>query len=221
MHSGTGTLTDIYLNGRSAGRLRCDPPLVPAPGQYLLARVGGDPDDPLAVPVFSAGACPGGFQLAAPIPVDWLPGIQLDIRGPLGKGFQLPQTARFVALVALGGNATRLMALTEPALARGAAVVLLAEQAPQGLPAAVEISPLAALAETLRWADTVLVDTPRAQLPALLNMARETVFTGHGQVLVETAMPCGGLAECGACAVTLRSEFKLACEDGPVFNFRF
>jgi NAD(P)H-flavin reductase len=31
-------------------------------------------------------------------------------------------------------------------------------------------------------------------------------------------MPCGGVADCGACAVETRLGWKLACEDGPVFD---
>jgi len=221
MHSGTGILTDIYLNGRSAGRVRCDPGLVPAPGQYVLARAAHLPDDPLALPVFSAGACPGGFYAAAPIPEDWLPGTHLDIRGPLGKGFQLAPGARFVVLAALGGHSSRLLALAETALAQNAAVVLLAETVPHGLPAAIEISPLSALPETLHWADVLLVDTPRALLPALLRTVAEAGYARDGRVLIETALPCGGLADCGACAVTLRKGYSLACKDGPVFDLRF
>ena len=220
MHSGTGILTDIYLNGRSAARVRCEPGLVPAPGQYVLARAVHLPDAPLALPVFSAGACPGGFYAAAPIPEDWLPGTQLDIRGPLGKGFQLAPGARFIALAALGGSSSRLLALAEPALAQNAAVVLLADPAPQGLPAAIEISPLSALPETLRWADLLLVDTPRALLPALLKTVADTRYARDGRVLIGTPLSCGGLADCGACAVTLRKGYNLACKDGPVFDLR-
>jgi NAD(P)H-flavin reductase len=36
--------------------------------------------------------------------------------------------------------------------------------------------------------------------------------------LVVAPMPCGGLAECGVCAVTTRRGWKLACKDGPVFD---
>lgn len=211
-------LAEIYWNSRSAGRLRCDPRLVPAPGQYLLAHA--HPDDPLAVPVFSAGACPGGFYAAPPLPADWRPGTYLHIRGPLGKGFQLPPAARFVALAAFGQNCSRLLALLEPALAQRASVILLAERVPEGLPAALEISPLAALPETLRWADTLLLDLPRAVLPDLLKMVTPATFSGQAQALLETSLPCGGLAECGACAVPARQGHHLACKEGPVFDLK-
>jgi hypothetical protein len=41
---------------------------------------------------------------------------------------------------------------------------------------------------------------------------------GDAQVLVVTPAPCGGLAECGVCAVTTRRGWKMACKDGPVFS---
>jgi len=31
-------------------------------------------------------------------------------------------------------------------------------------------------------------------------------------------MPCGGLGDCGLCAVDLKRGWKLACKDGPVFD---
>jgi dihydroorotate dehydrogenase electron transfer subunit len=38
------------------------------------------------------------------------------------------------------------------------------------------------------------------------------------KALVMTPIPCGGIAECGACAVPAHRGWKLACRDGPVFN---
>ena len=125
-----------------------------------------------------------------------------------------------MALAAFGKTAARLLALVEPALAQNAALVLLTDHPPQGLPAAVEISPLSALPETLAWTDYLAFDTPRAALPALTQTIRAAAYSGAGQVLVETALPCGGMAECAVCAVTLRKSYKLACKDGPVFELK-
>jgi dihydroorotate dehydrogenase electron transfer subunit len=146
--------------------------------------------------------------------------MQLHIRGPFGKGFQLPATARFVALVSLGNDALRLLALTEAILAQRAALVLLTDRPPEGLPAAIEISRISALAETARWADYIAADLPRAVLPSFLRILVGASYRGEGQVLVETALPCGGMADCGVCAVSLRKGHQLACKDGPVFNLK-
>jgi len=218
MQQGIAELTEITSNGKAAGRIRCDPRRIPAPGQYLLALADHESDAPLATPIFSAGLCPGGFTPAPPLPIHWRPGTRLHIRGPLGKGFQLPAAARFVALAAFGQTPARLLALTGPALAQNAALVLLTDNPPEDLPAAIEISPLSALAETLRWADYLALDAPRSALPALAQALR--AYSRDGQALVETPLPCGGLAECGICAVHLRKSYKLACKDGPVFGLK-
>ncbi|MCX6081633.1 MAG: hypothetical protein NTW32_19060 [Chloroflexi bacterium] len=231
MHTAKGCIEEVYLDGRRAARISCPPALIPAPGQYLLATCDSDQQAALAQAVYSAGICPGGFFAAPALPVHWLPGARLNLRGPLGHGFSLPASARQVALVAFGGNGARVLALLEPALAQKAGVVLLADQPPAGLPLALEIQPLAALSETAPWAAYLAIDLRRPQLPALLNLvtpeqngayANKKPIPARGiiQLLIETPVPCGGLADCGACAVSLRPSAlpRLACKDGPVFD---
>jgi hypothetical protein len=158
-----GRILERFLDvHRAAARIACDSPLIPAPGQYLLAH---DPatDDPLAVPVFLAGTCPEGFLAAPPLPRTWYPGLTLSLRGPLGHGFILPASARRVALAAIDVSPAYLLGLIQPAHAQGAAISLVCDDRPDdpsiaeysghGLPADVEIRPLAALAEVCAWAD--------------------------------------------------------------------
>lgn len=216
----TAQLTEIDMNGKITGRLRCAPQLIPAPGQYLLAWADQDTFSPLATPLFSAGPCPGGFSLASPLPSAWQPGWQINVRGPLGKGFHLPPAARSVALVVVGQTISRLLPLIDLVLAQRAALVLLTDRVPDGLPAAIEISPLSALAETTRWADYLAIDLPRATLPSFLQTLTGAGYHREGQILVETALPCGGMADCGVCAVSLRQNYQLACKDGPVFDLK-
>lgn len=224
-------MEEIYLEGRRAARLSCPPALIPSPGQYLLASSLSAAASALAQPVFSAGSCPGGFYAAGPLPPGWLPGTRLKLRGPLGRGFSLPASARQVALAALDGNCARLLALLEPALAQKASVVLLADQPPANLPIALEIQPISALSETAPWAAYLALDLRRERLPELQarlgllpnnNYAQHKPIPPRGviQALIETPLPCANLAECGACAVSLRpgSRPQLACKDGPVFE---
>ena len=234
MIADTGTIDQIYLDERRAARIACPAGLVPAPGQYLLASAKSNPEASLAQPVYSTGSCPGGFYAAAPLPASsiWLPGTELNLRGPLGHGFNLPVSARKVALAALDGNSARLLALLEPTLAQNASVVLLCDQPPANLPTALEILPISALPETTGWADYLACQVRREGLPELLSLLtpeRNQSYaqsksipprSGSAQALVETPVPCGGLAECGVCAVNLRPGrgFLLACKDGPVFD---
>jgi dihydroorotate dehydrogenase electron transfer subunit len=128
------------------------------------------------------------------------------------------------------------------ALLNGAPVVLVTDLESPDLPPEVEIQPVSALADVAKWADTLAVDLPRESLPGLREklgtegQARATFArppgptgsagaggpwrAGEAQALVITPMPCGGLADCGVCAVTARRGWKMACKDGPVFDLK-
>jgi len=126
-----------------------------------------------------------------------------------------------VALLALGESPGRLLPVLHLALERGAAVVLVAETIPTDMPTDVEIQPTTAMAEVAGWADYLGIDLERDSLPALRRLLAAGGQAGSapaGQVLVAVDMPCGGLAECGVCAVRARRGWKLACVDGPVFE---
>ncbi|NCP88303.1 MAG: hypothetical protein CO094_03855 [Anaerolineae bacterium CG_4_9_14_3_um_filter_57_17] len=217
MHTGTSQIDEIST-GERAARIFCASNLVPAPGKYLLAWALSEPDTPLPAPVFLAETCPGGFYAAAPLPVAWIPGTTLHLTGPLGRGFHLPAIARRVVLVSLGATPARLLALIRPALAQGASVSLLCANPPANLPLAVEILPPDSLTEMAAWADYLALDLPRERLPelALAALAGQTML----EVLLETPLPCGGLGECGVCAVVAGRKIWLACKDGPVFEGR-
>lgn len=221
MRIGSGELVELSLeNGMTGGRMLCSLGLIPAPGQYLLAH---DPatDAPLPAPVFSSGLSAGSFLLAPPIPIDWKPGTVLSLRGPLGHGFTMPATARKVALVAVNGNPYRLLALLASALTQGAAVTLVSETIPDDLSSDVEIQPLCNLLDVAQWSDYLAFDVARESLPQVrerLMVDGQVGAWNEAQALVVTPMPCGGLAECGVCAVSHRRGWKMACKDGPVFN---
>jgi len=215
-----GELVELYLEDRLAGgRLLCPQKLIPSPGRYLLAHDGSN--SPLPVPIFNAGSVPGGFTIAPPIPQSWQPGTLLSLRGPFGRGFSMPVSARRVALVALDKTSARLKPLLIEALGNGASVVLVSNLELPDLPPEVEVQPIAALAEVVSWADYLAIDMTRESLPGLrekLGFTEKTRVKIETQVLVLTSMPCGGIAVCGVCAVTVRRGWKMACKDGPVFN---
>jgi hypothetical protein len=228
MHTGEGLVKEItLLDGSIAARILCVSNLISASGQYLLAHADGS-DEPLSVPVFPAESNLQGFLAAPPIPSAWNPGTRLHLRGPLGHGFALPMSARRVALVAWDNYSARLLPLMDLAHKQEAAVTLVSGAPPEDLPLLVEVQPFSALDEVLKWADYIAVDVERESLPQLRErfgsgqQARGRIGSGHFilnevQVLVSTPMPCGGVAECGVCAVPVKRSWKMACKDGPVF----
>jgi dihydroorotate dehydrogenase electron transfer subunit len=150
-----------------------------------------------------------------------MPGTPLHLRGPLGHGFSLDDTVHRLALAVLKDAISRLMPLAAAALAQDMAVTLYADSPLPLLPSALEVYPLSALPEAPAWADQLALDLSLPKLPGLracLGLNLQEHLPCQAQVLILTPMPCGGLADCGACAVPSRRGWKLACKDGPVFD---
>ncbi len=200
--------------------MTCPPQAIPAPGQYLMAWVEEAPHYELAASLYAASTSAGGFRAALPGPL-MQPGLNLHLRGPLGHGFRPVEGLRRLALAAFDCYPSRLMPLAESALRRGADVALFTNAAIPRLPASFEQYPLDSLPEILSWADFLAIDTPLeglGRLRSTLGLEPGAYLPCPAQVLIFTPMPCGGLAECGACAVMAPRGWKLACKDGPVFD---
>jgi NAD(P)H-flavin reductase len=220
------TLEEIHAGPDGVeGILRCPPTLRPDAGQYLLAHVAGG-DDVLSMPIFVSGIRENGLQLAGPLPAAWFVGTSLIVRGPLGHGFKLPAAARHIVLASLTDHGSRLALLVDTALVQGAlaqevSVVFCGDSPASAYRSEVEMLPLESLADLLAWADFLALDATGDQVSAirkLLHLLPGQRCPVPAQVLVRTPLACGGLAECGLCAVETRHGWKLACEDGPVFD---
>lgn len=198
---------------------------MPAAGQFIQAHNLKETSAPAAVSLFPGGLHPFAnetrhFQTAPGMPHSWLPGDTLLLRGPLGTGFHIPVEAHRVALAAFGPLGAHLLPLAGAVLAAGGEVSLLMDGGFPILPASIEVSPLADLAETLDWADYTACAAPLEDL----HIAREQLSAAGGhanmQMLVHAPMPCGALAACGVCAFTSgQGRSLLACDDGPVFDW--
>ena len=222
MIQAAGEITELWLagSGTVGGRMRCLPAIQPLPGQYLQAYA---PELPgcFSVNLFASEQDKTDVFMAPPLPEDWRVGTRLAVRGPLGRGFRLPEEARRVSVGALDGNAYRLLPLIRQALAQQAMVILFTQHIPQQLPMAVEVLPLISLPEALDWADFLALDVSLdniSSIPARLKLPPGQTCPFPAQILVVASMPCGGVAECGVCGVHTRRGWVLACKDGPVFD---
>ncbi len=221
MRISKGRITEIIsgFGETPAYQLDCPPELIPAPGQYLLVD-DGEADSVVAVHLFRVGTAPEVFlQNPAFQPRHWFPGVELNLRGPLGRGFAPPPEVEHIALAAPNNSVERLL----PLIAENpqADMAVFSDTPLPALPLAVEAYPFDELPDALGWADFLAMDLSSEMLPSLRTKLR---LDPHGrlacaaQALILLPMPCGGLAECGVCAVSARKGFKLACKDGPVFD---
>ena len=226
MKNGEGQVHEVLLDSRAW--ITCATELIPVPGQYLLAHSDGS-ELPLPIPLFFSDSAQNGFISAFDPPFSWRPGTSLCLRGPIGHGFAIPPSARKVALIAFDDSPARLHGLIPIALKQNAEVVMVCNSIVKDLPEVVEIQPLQAMPEIIRWADYAAVDIDRGNMDRLMEklgkqerpagMKRLAVWS-EAQVLVRAPMPCGALAECGVCALTFRREWKMICKDGPVFAMK-
>jgi dihydroorotate dehydrogenase electron transfer subunit len=222
----------IEADGNRTAQLNCQPGGIPRSGQYLLGHHPDEPETALGRPLFQVGLpildvpetdtnAPLSITLG-PIPRSWHPGASIILRGPLGKGFQIPPAVHNLGLIALGESANRLLPLIPEMLARQADIAIFSDHPLPTLPAAVETRPLRAIAEVIAWADFLALDISLDNIPQLrknFGLDQDEYLPCPAQVLVTTPMPCAGIADCGVCAVTSNQKgYRLACKDGPVFN---
>lgn len=219
MRIANGKVEEIFLD--DSVRIHCPPDLTPSPGQYLLAHANAS-DSPLPVPIFfSTDITPNGFR-SAPIKTNWQPGESLVLRGPIGHGFNIPASAQKIALIAFEKSIACLHGLISKALKQNAEIVLLCDSQPTHVPEIIEVQSLKSVPDILKWADYAAIDIAREnmnQLKEMLGKQDESKVKYEAQILIHAPMPCGGVAECGVCALTIRHEWKMICKEGPVFEF--
>jgi dihydroorotate dehydrogenase electron transfer subunit len=162
----------------------------------------------------------------------------MDVVGPLGHGWEIPDGVSHALLVAGGLGAAPLGMLAEQLSERGVAVAMA-----QGAPTASRLvarehfervvrrheiatddgsagesgfvtGPVARLLTDERF-DAVYTCGPEAMQRIVASMARDVDIPC--QVSLERLMGCG-IGACLSCVVSTRSGLKRACVDGPVFD---
>jgi dihydroorotate dehydrogenase electron transfer subunit len=165
-------------------------------------------------------------------------GEKMDVVGPLGRGWQVPETARHALLVAGGLGAAPLGMLAEQLAARGVAVAVA-----QGAPTASRLVArdlFERVARRVEFAtddgtagDRGFVTAPARRLlaeehfdvvytcgPEPMERAIAALANEAGvacQVSLERLMACG-IGACLSCVVSTKSGLRRACVDGPVFD---
>ncbi len=192
------------------------------PGQYLQSK----PVDPsvsiLPVSLFPMSIHDLLVRAVTPAYADWDVNTELTIRGPLGNGFHIPGNCSHLSLAAFDVHPYRLASLARQTVEIGLDVNLYLDPGKtcfdiHDFPKQMEILPLDQLKLVDQWADYLAIDAPFESIESF-NDHLPGQLKCPAEVLIHTAMPCGGLAECGICAVKTKRGWKYVCKDGPVFE---
>lgn len=228
-----GTIIEILVDGSAWVSLPKS--IMPQPGQYLQGWSQADPISPLPISMFPGGidwrTIPEDPQshdvnrelvhIAPPLPTNWGIGTNVNLRGPFGEGFRIPDTVRRLSIISLGNRADVLLPLIQSVLETQGAVAFFSDDVLPQLPMAVEAFPLSAVSELHNWPDYIALELLYEQLPslrAIFGLNTNDKIGVPAYVLVNIPMPCAGVADCGVCTVEGRFSNYLACEDGPVFD---
>lgn len=216
-------LREIGYNGNGyTAHLECTRKIHFHPGQYFLGNCSNNASEIVPYSLYPVAYSNAMLHLA-PCPSDWQAGSHILIRGPFGNGFHLPEEAHRVALFDWEGLAPFLLPLMQQAIHQRAAVVLYTRIPPSPLPPEVEVLPLETLSESFTWCDYLAGIVRRESLSEFFHSTgwkRQSHLPAHAEVLIYTPMPCGGLADCGVCAVPGKRGWALTCKDGPVFSLQ-
>lgn len=221
MAEGEWSIQEVRMAGSSLIlRVPAFGTITPRAGQYFQVFAPGS-EEPAATSLFLAGENISTWDLTGTISPRWNPGGRLRWRGPLGHGFNLPGKVDKAAFIPWHDSGLMMLPLLQLALKQGAAVVWFSREVPDWLPPQVEVLPPEAVSDVFSWAEYIALTCDMqhySELVSVLGVSRMDHLPCKAEVLLRTALVCGGIGDCGVCAVNTHLGWKLACKDGPVFD---
>lgn len=240
--------------------MRLDAPVVASqgrPGQFVMIRTGPGPETgsgpllkrPLSIHRLGPGTEISLLYRVVGAGTSWLsqtrPGEQLEILGPLGRGFDLALTRPRAYLVAGGMGLAPVLALAEAAAAQAELTLFFGETTHTdmlgaGLPHGSKYFRHTVFStDDGSFGRSGLITAPLAEAlikapapvlacgpwPMVKEVARLVTAAGvPGQVSLEAHMACG-LGVCLGCVVEVKTTnpqpaFARVCSEGPVFDIR-
>ncbi len=192
------------------------------PGQYLKVRQPEN-DQLLSTTVFHIFIDDAQLEVMPLSQPTWSVGDEVQLHGPFGKGFTLPNhKSRVGIFVPEATPALCLLPLIEQASLGGHEIALVCDSFITGLLAEVEVLTSDRAQEVWQWADYLAViariNDVATIVPQIIPYRNHINRSGEDELLVLTEMPCSGIAVCEMCAVQTKKGWKHACKDGPVFN---
>ncbi len=222
------------------------------PGQFLTIRCG-DATSPLLRRPFGFHRINGfGFQVLYEVVgkgtrllSELKPGNKVDVIGPLGNGFMIPDKPKDIIIIAGGIGVAPLVALAEKLVNSSRLTVdrrpliLIGARTKDGILCAGEFRKLGCevkvstddgsqghkgrvtdllegrLSSLVSRPSSIYACGPKAMLKEVAAIARKRSMEAYASL--EENIACG-VGACLGCAIETRSGYKLVCKDGPVFK---
>lgn len=218
------------------------------PGQFLTIRCGDATSPLLRRPFGFHRINNSGFQVLYEVVgkgtrllSELKPGNKVDVLGPLGNGFAIPDKPRDVVIVAGGIGVAPLVALAESLVKKRHKRIytiigakdkksLLCERDFRDLGIETLVATDDGSCGRKCFATQILEDLfsekgsflpvifgcgPEAMLERVVAIARKRKVKSYASL--EGNIACG-VGACLGCAIETKSGYKLVCEDGPVFD---
>ena len=199
-------------------RISCPEMGIPDPGQ---ATLGFKPsaDAIRRFTLYPSEIFEDWFRCPIPKGQAWRPGDQLDLLGPIGRGFSSPAESRRWFLMASDSQFQPLLPLLSLAEDKGASVVVFGgNHRISELPESVEV--LSEAEPALEWADFAAFSLPQAALGQIRRRwgrYQDLPLPCPAQILITDSLPCG-FGGCLCCGLSTSRGWALRCQQGPVFN---
>lgn len=223
MHTRRGTVAEIVLDesGCLLYLISSEHPLLAEAGQYFQGAAYLRVDETLSTSLFVIKPDAGRILVLPANDPGWMPGEELLLRGPIGRGFSIHSNRLNIAGIAKEDQILYLRWTIDQYLAQEANVVLYTDIPPAGIRSEIEIQTSASSREAVEWADIIYLVTTIQRLVTDIGVLKSSPGqkkTGNQvEVLVLAEMPCAGTASCGVCSIPGKRPWLLPCKDGPVF----
>lgn len=207
---------------RQFTQIHCPRIAIPRAGQFISAWTAGQDNLDLTSSLFPSEIREDGFCTGSITPGNWKPGTHIILRGPSGKGFSQVDGIQHLLLIAYDNSTYRLHPVIHEATKKHVDIAMFTNCSVHHLPRQVETYPISEAQDAVEWADLILIDLPvndLDQLHSILGIQSGSRPPCQTQILINIDFPCVGIADCSVCAIKTKQAWRLACKDGPVFNF--
>jgi hypothetical protein len=149
----------------------------------------------------------------------WKVGDWVYYRGPIGNGFQSITNYDKFLFISPGEWIGSLNPLIDDALLKNKNVSIVCNNLVSHFNPEFEIMSLDDIDFAIQWAEFIYLEFRLENMQNIHPVLNKIITVGVPcEVFIQTAILCGGTADCMVCAVKTSKGFQQVCKTGPVFR---